>query len=72
MRSEVQDDGEVPPTNLISIERLARELWRKTTINGTDEIWLALPLLAKLAWRNRALLTDAGVRYRMPVQPRML
>ena len=38
---------------MISMEQVARELWRTTT-NGTDEGWLALPVLAKLAWRSRA------------------
>lgn len=49
----MQNDGEIPLEDLIAMEQVARELWRKNT-NGTDEGWRTLPLLARQAWRNRA------------------
>jgi hypothetical protein len=49
----MQNDGEIPLEDLIAMEQVARDLWQKTT-SGTDEAWVALSVLAKQAWRNRA------------------
>jgi hypothetical protein len=49
----MQDAGDVSLEDLIAMEQVARELWRKAT-DGTDQVWRTLPLLARQAWRNRA------------------
>ena len=49
----MRDDDEVPMDDMMSIERVAQELWHKAT-NGTEAEWRSLSVLAKQAWRNRA------------------
>jgi len=49
----MQDNDEVPLEDMIAIEQVAEELWRKAT-KGSDMEWQALSVLAKQAWRNRA------------------
>ena len=49
----MQDNDEVPLEEMIAIEQVAEELWRKAT-KGSDMEWQALSVLAKQAWRNCA------------------
>jgi hypothetical protein len=49
----MSDDDKVPLEELIAIEQVAEELWRKAT-DRTEIGRKGLPVLKKQAWRNRA------------------
>jgi hypothetical protein len=70
----MRDDEQVPLDELITIERLAEELWCKAT-SSTEMGWKTLSVLKKQAWRNRARIEvtiwrkKVGSRRQVPSEP---